>query len=283
MVTGNNTNLMQGFDKRISIFDPSLSFTNCSLYDAVISVSANGVVIVIKEQHKVIGLEAYTSHKNYTHLSQGNDLDKIDLLKLSYKSVCINITTPIYTYIPSEDFDNNLLEQYISLNFDSSNNIKCLYDVCDELNLHIVYAINIELYNNIKRIFPTSTFISNQLVLLKHFSSILNDTTSIFLNIRTYSFDIFAFKNGSFVLGNTFNYDNAQDFIYFVMFVLNQLECSPETLELNLIGEIDKEGSLYAYLYKYIRHIKFIEKPPSLELSEKINNSPYHYYLNSIY
>src|SRR3989337_1519999 len=49
----------------------------------------------------------------------------------------------------------------------------------------------------------------------------------------------------------------------------------------SLSGEIDKEGAIYNYIYKYIRNISFIQKPDEIELplisGERCNPHPHNF------
>jgi len=101
----------------------------------------------------------------------------------------------------------------------------------------------------------------------KHFSTILIDElvkiennssfTKVYAHISTEHFEIVAVENGKLKLYNTFEYNNAEDFIYYILFTLEQLNYDPEKIDVVLIGNISKDDSLYKITYKYIRNISF--------------------------
>ena len=87
----------------------------------------------------------------------------------------------------------------------------------------------------------------------------------MYINVEPFHFEMIVLKKGRFHLYNTFEYFTKEDFIYFVLFVVEQLKLNPETLTVNLTGHIVKDDDLYQLLYTYIRHVEF--KQPSEKFS----------------
>ena len=78
---------------------------------------------------------------------------------------------------------------------------------------------------------------------------------------------VIAIKNQKLVLYNSFDYQSSEDFIYYLLFVLDQLEINNETASINLTGEIKKDALIYSMLYKYIQNLSFGERPENLKFS----------------
>lgn len=66
---------------------------------------------------------------------------------------------------------------------------------------------------------------------------------------------------------NNFYFTTTDDFLYFVMFVFDQLKLNPETTPVTVLGEISPDSSVYRKLYKYIRELSLGDKPSSLQFS----------------
>ena len=73
----------------------------------------------------------------------------------------------------------------------------------------------------------------------------------------TNNFEIIAIKQGALLLYNTFEYHTKEDYIYYLLFTLEQLQLNPETIQLVLLGLINKEDDIYSITYKYIRNVSF--------------------------
>ena len=65
--------------------------------------------------------------------------------------------------------------------------------------------------------------------------------------------------NHQLQLFNTFEYQTADDFLYYLLFTAEQLHLNPETLKLLLLGDISENDGLYQKAYQYIRNVDFLD------------------------
>jgi hypothetical protein len=82
-------------------------------------------------------------------------------------------------------------------------------------------------------------------------------STSVYLHVYEASFQIIVSDNGNLELYNSFDFQSKEDFIYYILFTLEQLDLDPETVKIKLLGSIEEHDELYTILYKYIRHVEF--------------------------
>ncbi|HIE44957.1 MAG TPA: DUF3822 family protein [Flavobacteriaceae bacterium] len=61
---------------------------------------------------------------------------------------------------------------------------------------------------------------------------------------------------------NTFEYKTVEDFIYYVLFSMDQLQLNVEDVELELLGKIKEEDGLFIALYKYVRNVSLLKYKP---------------------
>ncbi|MDD3875337.1 MAG: DUF3822 family protein [Bacteroidales bacterium] len=269
--------------KNISIFDPLSDFSNYSDKDLVVILETFSLSFLIKKEKQVIAYETYLNDKNNTpYFLYGFDIKDVELIQNKFRSLIFLIVSPFHTYIPAEEFNSLLIEKYITFNFGEQSTLHYTYDKIDSLNLNNVYAFSSNLYNNLKNHFPDAPFYHAKTPLLNYFSKINKGGESLYVCVRNNSFDLFAYKNAAFQLGNTYTYNAAQDFIYFLMFAVKQLNFDAKNLQLFLGGNIDKDGSIYDYIYKYIRYPSFIAPPEGITFSKNFENMPAHYFINAI-
>ncbi len=88
--------------------------------------------------------------------------------------------------------------------------------------------------------------------------------------------EVFVLNNSGLQLFNVFDYNTPEDFIYYVLFVFEQLSLDTEKTEVVLSGLIDLDNELYAILYTYIRHISFLETSYSFKFKDDINTEKLH-------
>ena len=103
----------------------------------------------------------------------------------------------------------------------------------------------------------------------KHYSSILvenllnnyanRDTIKIFININTSHFEVIIGTQKKMLLYNAFEYKTVEDFIYYILFSMEQLKLSVEEVEVELLGKINKEDDLFIALYKYVRNVSLLK------------------------
>ncbi len=149
----------------------------------------------------------------------------------------------------------------------------------DSINVYVPY-VNINNY-----IFETfGEFV------YKHSSSILIDTIlqktkveetpEVYININNSTIELLVVEKGQLLLFNVFEYNSKEDFIYYILFVFEQLKLDAETTPVILSGSVNKDDTIYTILYTYVRHISFIDTNLSYEVSNAIDShNTHHNYL----
>ena len=87
----------------------------------------------------------------------------------------------------------------------------------------------------------------------------------MYVHIQSANFQVIAVRNQKLLLFNTFDYKTEEDFIYYLLFVTEQLNLNPETIQVKLLGTISKESNLYQIAYKYIRNVSLFFDYNNLE------------------
>jgi hypothetical protein len=98
------------------------------------------------------------------------------------------------------------------------------------------------------------------------------------VNVRSSFIDLIATQNKRLLLFNTFPYKTPEDYIYYLLFVYEKLELNPETVNLVLKGNIDRNSDLYKISNKYIRNVSFGTRPDTFSFSYRFDNLAHHQY-----
>ena len=77
----------------------------------------------------------------------------------------------------------------------------------------------------------------------------------MFLNIEAFHFEIMSVENNHLKFYNRFDYQTKEDFIYYVLFTIEQIQLNPEEIPVVLMGSVNESNELYQIAYKYIRHV----------------------------
>lgn len=100
----------------------------------------------------------------------------------------------------------------------------------------------------------------------------------LFLHVRPRWFEVVCLRDKKLRFYNSFEYRTREDFIYFLLFVMDQLGLNPETSEVVLLGEIEKESAIYQIIYKYVRNVGFVRRLSALEFPYVFDQLPGHSY-----
>ncbi len=234
--------------------------------------------------YKAIESYSFTDTNNYNDIS--NRLEYIytnsEILKNNYLSVNILFNDYKSTLIPNTLFDKSNPELYLKFNYNIDNSEEVAYDNLSITDAANIYTINRELNNKIKMLFPKakvshsfSGLIEN---LLYQFSN--NKANKLILHVQQNFIQIINIRESKLVFFNTFNYNTKEDFIYYLLFAMQQLHLNPETQELLVLGEIEKKTAFAELLFKYIKNPVFGERSAIYKFDVVFEDIPPHQYYN---
>ena len=106
-----------------------------------------------------------------------------------------------------------------------------------------------------------------------------NTEATFYINVNDTTFEIISIENKQLVFYNTFEYSSKEDFLYYVLFTIEQLKLNPETIKIVLIGKIDTNDAIYTILYKYIRFVEFLKPNYNFDFKKELDNSYNDYIL----
>ena len=244
---------------------PNKNNNNLTNLELSIQISLSGLSFCIlqKESHIISALKHFNFNKKLNPLEILDYLKNIfnteTILQESFANICVIHDNELSTLVPKPLFEEDSLADYLKFNSKILKSDFIAYDdilLNDSVNVYVPY-ININ--NFIYEKFGNFTF--------KHISTILIEeillieknahALKVYLNVNKNHFEIIITEKGKLLLYNTFEYTTKEDFIYYVLFTVEQLKLNPETLNLVFIGDIHKDDDLYQIAYKYIRNVSF--------------------------
>lgn len=104
------------------------------------------------------------------------------------------------------------------------------------------------------------------------------DKTVLLLDFTAASFNALYTEGGRLIFENYYQVDNAEEFNYYLLLIINQLKIKTAATEVQLSGIIHTGDDLYQCIEKYFGTIIF-NLPPAREIDHKIlDDMPAHYY-----
>lgn len=195
-------------------------------------------------------------------------------LQQSFDKITVIHENEWSTLVPKPLFDKEHIADYLKFNTKILKTDFITFDDISQNESINVYVPFTNINNYLFDKFGSFTY--------KHYSTILiehiltqekhNKSPKVYANINANTFEIVVVTNGKLVLYNTFNYQSKEDFIYYTLFVYEQLQLNPDVIEIVFLGEIDKSSPLYTIAYNYIRHVGFGNRFDNFQFKNPIEN-----------
>jgi hypothetical protein len=213
---------------------------------------------------------SYTPHKHLQYVKQVFESET--LLGKKYQSVNVTHMNELSSLVPKAMFDENNLADYLKFSHKIYKNDFITFDIINNHDLINVYIPFVNINNYFLDRFGSFNY--------KHFSTIfiknLLDTYKfsehphMFVMVNGSHFEILAIADNKLQLYNSFKYKTKQDFIYYILFVAEQLNFNPSHFELIFIGKTIPDDEIYQIAKKYVRNIAFLEVRNKRDLNKEI-------------
>lgn len=276
----------------IALADKSFSESKANKYRLYLQVSNHDVKLLVFDSalHTFTAFKVYLLTDIYTDHALSEQLKKIITtdawFNFSFLSVNIAMVNNRSTLIPTALFNKEDLAAIHQFNF--TPNDTDLYFTDKILNLSSVNVYSIAemvtaCFDTIKnkQFYHFSTSLISAALLHTKNSGAM---ASIDVHVLPNSFQIIITKAQKLTLYNSFTYQTSEDFIYYLLFVLEQQNIDHQKVNIRLLGEVEKNSAIYTLINTYIHQVTFLEKEnltsnPSLQLSYIFDEiAPAYYY-----
>ncbi len=200
----------------------------------------------------------------------------------SFTSVLAIYQNELSNLVPKILFDEELSADYLKFN---SKILKSDFISHDEIAINEsinVYVPYMNINNYIFDTFGVFEYKHASTILIDTFlqNNVQSDENQIYLNVNYNNFELVVIQDKRLLLYNSYEFSTNEDVIYYLLFTMEQLQINPETVKLNLMGTVEKDDSLYAILYTYVRFVEFYM--PSYKFEFKSELKPMHQHHNAI-
>lgn len=272
-----------------SAFDKALNKKASQYYGLSIQVSPGGFSFCIfdPQSKKYLGIESY----DFQYVTGSNQLfdvldalmPKIEWLALPYESTKIIFETHKSTLVPLVFFDAEKPQSHLELNHPVEPGELPQSDFLTTLESRNVWLMPEKIKELLRSHFPLAPIYHHGSILIESLLSInknVPENQGVFVYVRKNMFDIVVLIDNKLLFFNSFSYQAKEDFIYFLIYVLEQLGLNPESVRLTFLGEILKLSSIYDIAHKYVRHVGFGSRYQDYNYSYVFDDIPGHFYFN---
>lgn len=178
-----------------------------------------------------------------------------------FKKVFVSYANTLSTVVPAAYFNAEHKALYLQNTVKVLPNDYISHDEVSSTDSVVVYIPFVNINN-----FLFSKFGSFE---YRHASSIiidrlLNSNTLpqnekiVAVNMYHSHYEVYVIDDRELLFYNAFSFKTAEDFIYYLLFVYEQVGLDANSTKAFFMGEIEKDAALYKIAYQYIRHVSLL-------------------------
>lgn len=265
----------------ISVFGEEFDAEKSSQYRLTIQLALGGLSysLLDTQNNRLIALECYQSellsNTNDLFLALERALESKKLNNSPFQSVCCISDERANMLVPKALFKNDDAETLLNFSFNLPTGLVAFSDELRSLDTVNLFGMSHALQNKITSKWDSVSIVHSATLFLESLPK--TDAPVVYLNVRNRDFDM-AVKNGKLLFYNNFRFNTKNDFIYFLLFAMDQLGLSGLDTPVNLSGLILPASEIIDLCGRYVRDIRFVADPNELQVSEALSEIPFQYY-----
>ncbi|PBQ34484.1 hypothetical protein CNR22_22780 [Sphingobacteriaceae bacterium] len=146
-------------------------------------------------------------------------------------------------------------------------------------NINFCFTVESDLLNYFEKTFPNASLRHQGAVSMSlFFSQHSLKNANLYLNIGDGFIELAAKDKTEVLFYNVFAFENNEDILYYVLFMMEQFNLNPLHVRLSVAAERNANDSVIQSLKKYIRQVEFCVSDASVKLNGELASMPQHYY-----
>jgi len=264
MVTG----LKKKSNSTLYLADAFIALNSAQSYSLSVLTAPSGTHFCVRDTvtHQLLAYEVWNDLSSALESSQ--------LSALQFKTVLGLVQSEYFTAMPSSLYEDEQLAAYLQLNFGAIPiNSQCLAYALPTLQLVGISAVDATTYTALAKQWPYANISHPATHFLKlAMPSAAEKGMCLAVHFFERSFIVAAFQEQALLWINQFAFDTSEDVLYYLLNGLQQIDVSPDSTALQLMGSIHKEHSSYTLLSKYFPHIAIEELQQTFAKAEFFAN-----------
>ncbi len=206
-------------------------------------------------------------------------------LGYSYQKVFILYNSKQTTLVPDALFQKDKESTFLNFCFQNKNSEEHLFfnNKIRMADSYCVYSIPKRIITELHMHFSNLYFFTQTAPFIEN--ALLNTTNDalhyhVHINIQDSFFEIIVTTGNDLIMHNNFKFKDKKEFLYFVLFVFEQLKLNTHLTNVFLSGLVSKNDEIYSLLKRYIKHVKVNSETRHFKFSGIFKNVPLQNYLN---
>ncbi len=184
-------------------------------------------------------------------------LAQFNIVQQGYSEVIVIHKNQFFSLVPKSLFKEDELAHYLKFNTKILANDHLAFDEIRSYDLFNVYVPFANINNYIFDLFGEFEFQHHGSILI---NSLLNSPNSTknpicFVYVSENQMDLIVISQKKLLFYNNFKYATKEDFIYYLLFTLEQLAIDTENIVVKLFGSVTTNDDIYDLCYQYIKDV----------------------------
>ena len=265
--------------KNFFVFNEGFSKSKTASYILSLQLSNSGYSYTIVDPTS--GKYSALNHHNFDKkLSDKSLVEKVEsmlkedlFLNKNYRNVFFSVTESKSTLVPKELFDRKQIKKYFTFNQPLDEYEELHFNFIKKADAYNIFAIPSDITTLMINKFPEIIFVHHNNVfvndIITRAENLKFKLPYIQINVSTDSFDIGIYKDDKFQMINTYQFDNENDFIYYVLNTINQYDIKLNKAYINFSGFLEKDTEFYYFIHQYLPKINFLKLTTGLVFNFK--------------
>jgi len=183
--------------------------------------------------------------------------EKNDIPKQRFSEIIVVHRNNLFSLVPKPLFDENEMANYLKFNTKILANDHIAYDAIESYDIVNVYVPFVNINNYIYGLFGEFVYKHSGTVMIHSLLSSKSDTKDprCYVHVTKYQLEITVIAQKRLLLYNSFNFITKEDFIYYILFTMEQLQLDTETTKLKLFGTIEEDDPIYTICRQYVKNL----------------------------
>lgn len=246
-----------------------------NISDKLLADHAEEYIMSIRLRSDGLSFSVYNPSANRSFLYKNLDFDRSkpymsslkefffehEFLTWSYKRIQVVCFSSQYTLVPKEIYKED--RKNALLNFSFSSPKCCLSNALKDEPANLLFGVEEEVYEFCSRSLVNPCFIHYMtpvFSLLKKQSN-KRHPRQLYAILHHKSVDIVCYEQGNLLFVNTFEYEQLEDILYYILYVWKQTGMNQQKDQLRLFGDVTLRGQIINVLRNYLQYIDPLEIP----------------------
>ena len=198
------------------------------------------------------------------------------ILKADFSSQSLAFVNFPSTLVPDKMYKKEEAESLLAFNTKVIGTV--LADNIISQEAYLIYSVPKSILTIVSNFFPKAKYKAQESILIQQYSELNTEREKAYLYLNEQKAGISIFNSDKIIFNNSFKYTSKEDLLYYVLFCFEQLNISPDSIDLTVFGSIEDTDESFNLMYEYIRHIKLGKRPHQFIFPTEFNPLADHKY-----